>query len=138
MRARWHTQFVVLEGSSNFHKTVGQILATDPLFRHSRCFQEVPIKDLVPDYGPDHRLDWYLADYNVCLELHGAQHYKATSFGSSPVRKVEEDFRESQYRDNLKKTALVQAGYVFREVHYRLAKRLNPELLKAIIFSEEQ
>lgn len=138
MRSRWRTQFETLEGSSQFHKTVGKILATDPLFRYTKCYQEVPIKDLVEGYGPDHRLDWWLSDFNIALELHGAQHYKIVNFGGNhSVRKAEGDFRESQYRDNLKKTALEQAGIVFREVHYRLAKRLNPEILKSIIFSEE-
>jgi len=137
VRTRWHTQFEVLDGSSAFHKAVGRILAEDPLFRNTRCYQEVPLPDLIEGYPHPHRLDWYLSDFGVALELHGAQHYEVVNFGGVSVRTAREHFRESQYRDNLKRTALEQAGFAYREVHYRLAKRLTSELLKQIVFSEE-
>lgn len=137
MKSRWRTQYEVLEGSSNFHKKVGQILSTDPLFKNMKCFQEVPVPDLISDYPHQHRVDWYIQDLNCCIELNGAQHYKVVNRGNRAVRDARRDFMAIQYRDSLKKTALELAGFEFREVHYRLAKKLDSETLKQIIFSEE-
>ena len=137
MKCRWATQFEIIEGASAFHKRVGHILATDPLFRNTKCFQEVPVPDLLPDYPDRHRIDWWLEDYGIAVELHGAQHYKVVNFGNVSVRKAESDFNAILYRDNLKKTALLEAGFQYREIHYRYAKKLTPELFRQLVFGDE-
>jgi len=42
-----------------------------------------------------------------------------------------------KYRDNMKKTALINAGYEYREISYKTTKKLNAELIKKIILSPE-
>ena len=38
----------------------------------------------------------------------------------------------------MKKTALLNAGYEYREINYKTTKKLNGELIKKIILSPER
>ena len=76
-RTSWKNQFYHYESASKFHNSVRQIFITDAFFKQLQCFQEVPVKDLVPAYSsPYDAIDWYIDEYNIVIELHGVQHYK--------------------------------------------------------------
>lgn len=44
------------------------------------------------------RFDFYLPDYNICIEYDGEFHYKARNVGWD----TEEKLKSTQYRDNIK------------------------------------
>jgi hypothetical protein len=87
-------------------------------FLFYRAFQEVPLKDLVEDYSGTMRVDWYIEDLNVCIELHGKQHYEQTSFGSESKLTSNFNWVASKERDSIKKGLLKEAGYIFIEIPY--------------------
>lgn len=46
--------------------------------------------------------DFYLPEYNVCIEYDGEQHYKPVSFGSGNKKHIEEIFEYTQRHDQIK------------------------------------
>lgn len=47
--------------------------------------------------------DFYLLDYNICIECDGEQHYRPVDFTSKKdILSIEEDFKLIQYRDSIK------------------------------------
>ena len=46
--------------------------------------------------------DFYLPDYNICIEVDGIQHYEPATFGGISREKAIDNFRESKIRDNIK------------------------------------
>ena len=127
-RSKWKTQYQVIEGNSKFHEEVRRIFCDDDFFSSLKCFQEVPVRALIPDYKGDH--DWYIDELGIILELHGAHHYKIVNFGNVAYGEAVKNFHEIRYRDNLKKTALTEAGFEYREISYKEIKNLNSQYLK--------
>ena len=102
------------------------------------CFQEVPVAALVPSYVyNNHKVDWYIDELGIILEIHGKQHYEMANFGNDPYIDALKKHNNIKYRDNLKKTALTDAGYEYREINYKIAKKITAQSLKEIIFREE-
>lgn len=131
-RSKWKTQFHEIESSSNFHLVLRKIFTTDPFFKNLKCFQEVSVSSLVESYPNNFdAVDWYIDELNLIIELHGVQHYKMQSFGSkdSYANQVKA-FNNIKYRDNRKKHALLTAGYLFLEISYKHANKLNSEYIK--------
>ena len=129
-RSKWKTQYQIVEGNSKFHETVRKLFISDPFFSSLKCFQEVPVKALVPNYTQDHYVDWYIDELGTILELHGAHHYKMVNFGNVSYDKARKDFNNIKYRDNMKMTSLIEAGFEYREISYKDIKKLNPEYIK--------
>ena len=122
--------------SSNFHEKVRQVLVTDPFFKNLSCYQEVQVSSLVPGYSSNqHRVDWYIEELRTVLELHGQQHYKQTNFGNKPYADSFADFNNLKYRDNLKKTKLLDFGYEYVEIPYKDLQKITAEYLKNKIFN---
>lgn len=135
IRSRWANQFKELSNSSKFHLRIRELLAADSLFSSIRCYQEVPVTDLCPNYpNPSHRFDWYIEDLDLIIELHGEQHYKVTNRGNVGRAQAEREFRRGQGRDMAKKQAAEEAGYTYLEIPYKMLKKLNPETLRSLIF----
>lgn len=80
-------------------------------------------------------VDWYIDSLNVVIELHGEQHYKATSFGNESYNQKLVNFNNIRYRDNKKKTALIESGYTYIEIPYKSKSKLTAEFIKELIYS---
>lgn len=48
------------------------------------------------------RYDFYLPECNTCIEYDGIQHFKPTDFGSGDQEKIQEEFKQTIYRDGIK------------------------------------
>lgn len=133
VRSRWRNQFQLSDSASKFHNKVGRIFATDKLFKNLKCYQEVPVKDLVDGYDKNHFFDWYVEDLNTIVELHGAQHYKAVNFGDSSYEEVQRTFKNLQARDTKKKVAATSAGYEYVAISYKEYAKLTARRLQGLI-----
>ncbi len=137
-RSTWKNQFHHYESASKFHNSLRSIFISDQFFKQLQCFQEVPVSDLVSTY-PNNRdmVDWYIDEYAIIIELHGIQHYKMQSFGSSDsFWNQKKNYHNIKYRDNRKKTALISSGFSFIEISYKDQKKLSAEYLKQKLFYE--
>ena len=136
-RSGWLNQFQLYPNASKFHNRIRDIFRTDTFFKGLQCYQEVPLSALVPSY-PNNRdaIDWYVDELNVVLELHGRQHYEQVSFGYKPYDEAKKDFHNIQYRDNRKKTHLIDSGYSYVEISYQEEALLTSEYIKNKIFYE--
>lgn len=131
-RSKWLNQFHTIEGASNFHNKVRSIFANDSHFKQLNCFQEVLVSSLVSSYPNNFdAVDWYIDEYNCILELHGKQHYQMQTFGSkdSYFNNVK-NFNNIKFRDNRKKTFLLNADYRYVEISYKDIPKLNSEFIK--------
>jgi hypothetical protein len=136
-RASWKNQYFLYENASAFHNKIREIFVTDKFFKQLKCFQEVPLKDLVQTY-PNRfdAVDWYIDELNTILELHGKQHYQMQSFGSKDsVFNQRKAFHNIKFRDNRKKTFLLNANYNYIEISYKDISKLNAEYLKNLILN---
>ena len=131
-RAKWKTQYVFIPSSSKFHLLVREIFTVDLFFKQLKCFQEVPVAALVSTYPNNYDcVDWYIDELNVIIELHGIQHYKMQSFGSKDsFFNQKKAFNNIKYRDNRKKSALLDEGYYYIEISYKEISIINAEYLK--------
>ena len=59
-------------------------------------------------------VDVYLPDYNLCIEINGEQHYKYKKF----FHDSKEEFEDQIYRDNLKKSLILNHHMHFLEIKY--------------------
>ena len=137
-RSKWKNQYYLYDSASKFHNTVRQIFTTDSFFKQLKCFQEVPVKDLVSSYPNSFdAVDWYIDEFNTILELHGVQHYKMQSFGSTDsVYNQKKSFYNIRYRDNRKKHALLEAGFLYVEIPYTVEKSLSADYIKTLLFQD--
>ena len=128
-RTKWKNQYQKIDSSSLFHEEVRAVFTTDCFFKQLKCFQEVPLKALVPTYpNAFDAVDWYIDELNVVLELHGIQHYKMQSFGSQDsVYNQKKNFYNIKHRDNRKKTALENANFTYIEISYKLLPKLKKD-----------
>lgn len=130
-------QFFYYENASNFHNKVRDIFANDSFFKQFACYQEVPLSFLVNGY-PNNKdaVDWWIDEFGVIIELHGKQHYQATSWSKEiSYAEKQKAFNNIKFRDNRKKTALELSGYKYIEICYKDKKKLNAEFLKNLIFA---
>lgn len=133
-KSRWKNQYVEVPDQSNFHERVREILCRDEFFRSFSCYQEVPVEDLVPGYGSLHRVDWYIEELGIVIELMGTQHDHPTQFGGGrSFETVQADFHRQRQRDLTKQHALEEAGYQYRAIPYRETGRLDAARLKALL-----
>lgn len=138
-RSKWKNQYTVLDSASNFHNKLREIFVKDKFFKQLNCFQEVPVSSLVTSYPNNFdAVDWYVDELSCVIELHGVQHYKMQSFGStdSYFNQVK-NFNNIKFRDNRKKTALLSAGYSYIEISYKEEKNLTAEYIKDRILNNE-
>ena len=138
-RSKWKNQYTFLESASNFHNKLREIFIKDKFFKQLNCFQEVPVLSLVPSYANNFdAVDWYIDELSCVIELHGVQHYKMQSFGStdSYFNQVK-NFNNIKFRDNRKKTALLSAAYSYIEISYKEEKKLTAEYIKNRILNNE-
>jgi len=137
-RSQWKNQFKKIGSSSRLHEQIRVIFSEDPYFKSLSCYQEVPVSALVPSYNDNsHRIDWFIDELFTVLEIHGSQHYKMANFGGIPFGEAQGNFHQGKVRDNVKKQALLDEGYEYREISYKLMNKMNAEMLKQIIFGDD-
>lgn len=130
-------QFYYYENASNFHNKVRNIFANDSFFNQFSCYQEVPLSFLVKNY-PNNKdaVDWWIDEFGVIIELHGRQHYQSTSFTKNiSYEEKQKNFYNIKYRDNRKKTFLLNADYKYIEISYKEIGKITPEYLKNLILN---
>jgi hypothetical protein len=134
IRSRWSNQFKELSNQSKFHEKVRHILTTDSLLKAFSCYQEVPVKDLCPEYSDNHYFDWYIQELNMIVELHGAQHYSVVNYGNIGYEDAIREFNNIQKRDSQKKEAAKQKGMTYVEISYKEYSKLDAARFKQLIF----
>lgn len=94
-------------------------------FTSQKKFSDCKYKSLLP-------FDFYLQDYNVCIEYQGEQHYKPVDFSYTPTKeskeKAKRKFEKGQKRDAIKKEYCNKNGILLFEISYKDRKHL-PEVL---------
>lgn len=136
-RSGWKNQFFHYENASKFHNSLRHLFRTDSYFKSLNCYQEVPVSALVSTYPNNFdAVDWYIDELNTIIELHGKQHYEQVAFGYKAFDEIKKDFHNIQFRDNRKKTFLLDAGYNYVEISYKDAKKINSDFIKNKIFYE--
>ncbi len=128
-KSKWQNQYIKLH-SSAFHEKLRQIFINDEFFKNLSCYQEVKVSALVNGYSSNqHCIDWYIEEFRLVIELHGNQHYKMSNFGNQPYDTAVKSFNNMKYRDNLKKTALLESGYEYLEIPYKDQQKVDAKYL---------
>jgi hypothetical protein len=132
--AKYHTQYEQLSNKSQFHEALRTVLCTELPFAKLTCYQEVNVCDLFPEYEyTNHHYDWYIKELMLIIELHGNQHYKATSFGTISIREKLINYNLLKFRDTAKKGIALQNGFNYLEIPYKLKESLSANLLLELI-----
>jgi very-short-patch-repair endonuclease len=125
------------ENASSLQKALYQVLVESSVFNRMTIKQEVLVKQLVPEYSSSlHRIDYYIREMCVVVELHGIQHEKPRTFGGMSKENAGVKFASTRNRDSQKQIALEAAGYIYVEIWYdeKLSEKL---LLDKIIESSK-
>lgn len=119
--------------ASKLHKKVGDILRKSSSFGVQEIYQEYPVSRINTDYRDNsHHFDWVIPKLGMVIEAHGEGHYNPIAWDGD-VEKSIEAFHSLKRRDNAKKEACLQAGYIFVEVPYTLLKTLDETKLLELI-----
>lgn len=127
-RNKWKDKFFEKPDASKMHTKVQEILK-EGTFKNLSCFQEVPVNELVENVKDILWVDWFIEPLNLVIELHGIQHYKATSFSREGKLKRDMNFIAGKQRDMNKKSLLEDAGYTFIEIPYTDESKLSEEYI---------
>lgn len=96
-------------------------------FETQYCFKRCFNKNLL-------RFDFFLKDYNMCIEYQGEQHYMKVNFsGKMTEKQMEDNFESNKKRDNIKREfckknniKLLEISYLdFNEINNILERQLN-------------
>lgn len=132
---RWKSQFVTIPGQSSLHEMVREIFCTDPFFKYLNCWQEVYVKDLIPDYlNSKHRYDFYIENLNIILELQGIQHYRPQGFSNISYDQKIINFELIQKTDKQKRIAAINNDFIYKEISYKDQNLLTAPFLKTKLF----
>jgi hypothetical protein len=127
---KWNNQYFHNPEASEFHELFRTFILTEPRLRNLRWYQEVNVKDLIPDYEyTSHHYDWYLYEIDLIVELHGQQHYQVTNFGSISADDALVNYRNMLYRDNLKRTTALEKGFLYAVIPYKDRNRISHDLI---------
>lgn len=117
------------KNASKLHKTVGELLRTDPMFAHYWSFQEYPVNRVNTSfYSGSHRFDWVIPVLKLVIECHGKQHFKLVTFDGN-VDNAINIFEDTKFRDKEKKDAALAAGYRYITVSYKEEKDVTAALI---------
>ena len=75
--------------------------------------------------------DFYLPDYNICIEYQGKQHYEPVEYFGG-----EKSFKTQILRDNIKREYCKNNGIILIEISYKDFKNIN-QILNNTLFCEE-
>lgn len=129
-RTRWRNQYWYSENASKFHEAFRQFLINNSTFRNLSCYQEVNVKDLIPDYPyTNHHYDWYIKELGWIIELHGRQHYDLVNYGGIGMDSLIVQFNRQRYRDSEKAIAALDNGFHYIAIPYTQEKDLSFELM---------
>lgn len=107
-----HLKFSYRDNASKLHKTVGDILRSNPYLKNFNSLQEYPIP------RTKYHVDWFIPDFKIAIEVHGEQHYKPVCFGGMPELEAQLRFVEQQRRDRTKKALCLANGWKVVEFKY--------------------
>lgn len=62
--------------------------------------------------------DFYLPDYNMCIEVDGEQHYKPVQFGNVALEKAIKNFEKVKSRDNIKTQYCLDNDIILLRISY--------------------
>ena len=96
-------------------------------FEQQKTFSECKYKKELP-------FDFYLPDYNICIEFQGQQHYGPVRYwnGYNTVEKAEENFQAQQMRDNIKREFCQNNNIKLIEISYKDYKRIKEILQREL------
>lgn len=128
------TPLKLAKNASKLHKHVGELLDNCSMFKNFEIRQEYRVKAVNPDFESNReKFDWVVLGMKVVIECHGRQHYEPTRFGGpEDEQKKLRDFRALQQRDEAKRKAAEDAGWVYIVVSYKEEKITEEELLERI------
>jgi very-short-patch-repair endonuclease len=107
------------DNASSLQRAMYEVLSSSSTFSRMTIKQEVPVKSLVPEYPhSQHRIDFYIREMGLVIELHGIQHEQPRTFGGIDIDNARVKFSSTRRRDSQKKIALEEAGYLYVEIWY--------------------
>ena len=125
------------KNASKLHKAVGGLLRNHPTFKHKPSFQEYPVNKVNPKYpNGSHKFDWVIPQLKLVIECHGIQHYECQTFGADVVDAID-SFVEIKRRDEQKKEAALNAGWLYVVIAYNEPITANLLLAKIQVAREE-
>ena len=82
--------------SSKGEKRISLFLKENNInYEVQKLFKECSYKRMLP-------FDFYLPDHNICIEYDGQQHYDIIDFSGKNQKRAEEQFKQTQKKDNIK------------------------------------
>lgn len=130
---KWFDQYKQLPNQSVFHEDFRQLLCSEKPFCNYKCFQEVAVVSLFPEYpNTKHRYDWYIEELRTIVELHGKQHYMPVGFGKASFETIQRDFLAQKNRDWQKKQIAIENNFNYVEIPFNF-KLTKQTLLEKIL-----
>ena len=82
--------------------------------------------------------DFYLPEYNCCIEYQGEQHYRPGAFGNFSLKEAEQNFEEQQIKDHIKKNYCKDNKISLLEIKYNVHLDKVKEILKNFLTGKEK
>jgi hypothetical protein len=88
--------------ASSKHLEVGELLSSG-IFKNMIVYQECSVSYINPEcLNNKLKVDWYIRNLNIAIEIHGAHHYKPTTYGGMALDEAAKKFRHQVKKDLVK------------------------------------
>ena len=117
-KARTGTKSCGHDRSKGEQKVRHILLEQNINFIQEKCFKDC----INPKTGMYLRFDFYLPDYNCCIEYDGKQHFEEIGL-------IEENLEKTQYRDSIKNKYCKDKGILLVRIPYFDYKKIDKEYI---------
>lgn len=109
----------------------GILLIEQILSQHRIDFiKEYSFSDCISDKQALMRFDFYLPDYNCCIEYDGEQHFHSVKIFKGNIGNAEQNFLLQQHYDNIKNKYCLEKGILLIRIPYFEYKDISLDYLK--------
>lgn len=89
--------------------------------------EQKTFEDFITEHNRYYRFDFYLPEYNTCIEYDGKQHYKVTGW------QTEEKLADTKYKDSIKNSYCIENNITLIRIPYTHYDNINEETISNLL-----
>lgn len=89
--------------------------------------EQKTFEDFTTEHNRYYRFDFYLPEYNTCIEYDGIQHYKVTGW------QTEERLADTKYKDSTKNSYCIENNITLIRIPYTHYDDINEETISNLL-----
>ena len=110
------------------------------ILRPNRDWSDIPDKELqnrfLMESSSKIHADWILLDYELVIEVNGAQHYNPVHFGGVDFDEAEENYQDQMFIDRKKRLCIKEINWKLLEFKLLNADKFFDDSFKTAVYNK--